>query len=165
MNEITLAVIQSNKPINDLSQNISQSFKLSLLNKYYSIKLENPKLTQKEICNKLGFSTSTFGRHINDIESKSPSKYLKPKKETPNYNLICEICQKSCKNQHGLNSHISRMHKKNNVPLENKTVSKRIKNKKWGQGSSDQNIKENLGLGDNDEDSMAEALELIENVN
>ena len=155
MDEITLTILQSNKPISDLSQNISQSFKLSLLKKYYSFKLENPKLTQKEICDKLNISTSTFGRHINDIEGKSPSKYLKSKKETTNFNMICEICQKSCKNQHGLNSHITRMHKKNNVPLENKTVSKRIKNK---------NIKENLGLGDNDEDSMAEALELIENV-
>ena len=112
MDELTLAVLQSNKPISDLSQNISQSFKLTLLKNYYSLKLENPKLTQKEICHKLNISPSTFGRHINDIEGKSPSKYLKPKKETTNYNVICEICQKSCKNHNGLNSHITRMHKK-----------------------------------------------------
>ena len=39
---------------------------------FMEVKSSNPKMTQKQICNQLGFSDSTIKRYRNDINMDSP---------------------------------------------------------------------------------------------
>ena len=65
---------------------IIRTFKLDRCCDFMEEKYNNPKLTQKEICNQLGFTDRTFRRYRNDINMDSPyrmnNKKKKPK-QTP----------------------------------------------------------------------------------
>ena len=58
-------------------------YKLDRCCDFMEEKFNNPKLTQKEICKKLGFSDSTIKRYRDDIQMDSPYRRNTPKKKTP----------------------------------------------------------------------------------
>ena len=51
---------------------ITKHYKLKLMNDFMNIKYQNPKMTQSEISNQLGMSSSTLQRYRNDINMISP---------------------------------------------------------------------------------------------
>ena len=53
---------------------ITKHFKLKLMNDFFNIKYQNPKMSQSEISNQLGMSPSTIQRYKNDINMISPYK-------------------------------------------------------------------------------------------
>ena len=73
---------------------ISRQYKLNLMVDFMRVKYENLKLKQREIANKLGFSTSTLQIYRNDINMPSPyrihpnntNKRTKKAKKTNFYN-------------------------------------------------------------------------------
>ena len=55
-------------------------YKQNMMLKVMEIKSSEPKLTQKQVCNQLGYSDSTFKRYRDDISMDSPhnrNKYRK----------------------------------------------------------------------------------------
>ena len=58
-------------------------YKLDRCCDFMEEKYNNPKLTQKEICKKLGFSDSTIKRYRDDIQMVSPYRRNNNKKKTP----------------------------------------------------------------------------------
>jgi transcriptional regulator with XRE-family HTH domain len=64
-------------------EKISNAYKTNLIIKFMNIKLEQPNLSQNQICSKLGISSSTIKRIRQDLNVKSPYRYdipLKTKK-------------------------------------------------------------------------------------
>ena len=61
---------------------INRLYKLNLMCKFMEIKTNDPKLTQKQISNQLGFSDSTIKRYRDDISMDSPYKRNNYKKKT-----------------------------------------------------------------------------------
>ena len=55
--------------------------KQNMMLKFMEIKSNEPKLTQKQICNQLGYSDSTIKRHRDDISMDSPHKTNKYRKK------------------------------------------------------------------------------------
>ena len=51
---------------------ITKHYKLKLMNDFMNIKYQNPKMTQSEMSNQLGMSSSTLQRYRNDINMISP---------------------------------------------------------------------------------------------
>ena len=51
---------------------ITKLYKLKLKNDFMNIKYQSPKMTQSEISNQLGMSSSSLQRHRNDINMLSP---------------------------------------------------------------------------------------------
>ena len=51
---------------------ITKHYKLKLMNDFMNIKYQNPKMTQSEISNQLGMSSSTLQRYRNDVNMISP---------------------------------------------------------------------------------------------
>ena len=51
---------------------ITKHYKLKLMNDFMIIKYQNPKMTQSEISNQLGMSSSTLQKYRNDINMISP---------------------------------------------------------------------------------------------
>ena len=85
-------------------------------------KYKNPKLTQKQICNQLGFTDRTIRRYRDDIKMDSPYRISNPKKKTPkqksstvtedhskNENII-RTTSKRCKNNVIKGGNISDIH-------------------------------------------------------
>ena len=71
-----------------------RTYKLDRCCDFMELKYNNPRLTQKQICNQLGFSDSTIKRYRNDINMDSPyrSNNYKKKKirkipDTPTENI------------------------------------------------------------------------------
>ncbi len=62
---------------------IIRTFKLDRCCDFMEEKYNNPKLTQKEICNQLGFTDRTIRRYRDDIKMDSPYRIINHKKKTP----------------------------------------------------------------------------------
>ena len=91
-----------------------RTYKLDRCCDFMELKYNNPRMTQKEICNQLGFSDSTIKRYRDDIKMDSPYRRNTNKRKKPNQlsNTITE----------------------NNKPVidessKNKIIEKRIKNR------------------------------------
>ena len=63
---------------------INKYYKLNLMCKFMEIRSNDPKLTQKQICNQLGFSDSTIKRYRDDIHMDSPYDRNKYRKKITN---------------------------------------------------------------------------------
>ena len=92
---------------------IIRTFKLDRCCDFMEEKYNNPRLTQKEICNQLGVTDRTIRRYRDDIKMDSPYRINNPKKKTPK--------QKS--------STITENIKSTNEASKKKIIEKRIKNK------------------------------------
>ena len=71
------------------ANDVIRTYKLDRCCDFMELKYNNPKLTQKQICNQLGFSDSTIKRYRDDIKMDSPYnrnnyKKRRPKKEPDN---------------------------------------------------------------------------------
>ena len=75
----TPSLIEINKISNMNPKLITKHYKLKLMNDFMNIKYQNPKMTQSEISNQLGMSSSTLKRYRNDINMLSPYRI------NPNY--------------------------------------------------------------------------------
>ena len=62
---------------------IIRTFKLDRCCDFMEEKYNNPKLTQKEICNQLGVTDRTFRRYRDDIKMDSPYRINNLQKKTP----------------------------------------------------------------------------------
>ena len=62
---------------------IIRTFKLDRYCDFMEEKYSNPRLTQKEICNQLGFTDRTIRRYRDDIKMDSPYRIINHKKKTP----------------------------------------------------------------------------------
>ena len=62
---------------------IIRTFKLVRCCDFMEEKYNNPRLTQKEICNQLGFTDRTIGRYRDDIKMDSPYRINNNKKKKP----------------------------------------------------------------------------------
>ena len=91
---------------------LNRVYKLDRCCDFREEKYNSPKLTQKEICKKIGFSDSTIKRYRDDIQMDSPYRRNNNKKKTNNKS----------------NTSISQTQTKND-PSTNKIIEKRIKNK------------------------------------
>ena len=60
-----------------------RTFKLDRCCNFMEEKYKNPKLTQKQICNQLGFTDRTFRRYRGDIKKDSPYRINNHKTKTP----------------------------------------------------------------------------------
>ena len=102
---------------------IIRTFKLDRCCDFMEEKYNNPRLTQKEICNQLGFSDRSIRRYRDDIKMDSPyrsnnNKKKKPKQTPININ----------------NDNTKSVSEQDN---RNKRIEKRIKNKLKGGNISD----------------------------
>ena len=68
----TPSLSEINKISNMNPNLITKHYKLKLMNDFMNIKYPNPKMTQSEISNQLGMSSSTLQRYRNDINMLSP---------------------------------------------------------------------------------------------
>ena len=67
---------------------IIRTFKLDRCCDFMEEKYNNPKLTQKEICNQLGFTDRTIRRYRDDIKMDSPYRINNNKKKKPKQSLV-----------------------------------------------------------------------------
>ena len=62
---------------------INRLYKINKLLDFMDIRSNNPRMTQKQICNQLGFSDSTIKRYRDDIKMDSPYNRNNYKKKKP----------------------------------------------------------------------------------
>ena len=77
------------------------------------IKSNEPKLTQKQICNQLGFSDSTIKRYRDDISMDSPFKKNKFRKKIIKPNTTIKHRQYHSTNENTKNNELTKKTKKN----------------------------------------------------
>ena len=85
---------------------IIRTFKLDRCCDFMEEKYNNPKLTQKENCNRLQFSDRTIRRYRDDIKMDSPYRINNNKKKTPKQkpSTITENISKSLPNKKSKNN-------------------------------------------------------------
>ena len=95
---------------------IIRTFKLDRCCDFMGEKYNNPKLTQKEICNQLAFTDRTIRRYRDDIEMDSRYR-INNKKKTPKHkldtkteNISKSVTNKNLKNNVIKGSNISDIH-------------------------------------------------------
>ena len=79
MNNFTNDMAGKSENLN--SNSILRIYKQNMMLKFMEIKSIEPRLTQKQICNQLGFSDSTDKRYRDDISMDSPYKRNKCRKK------------------------------------------------------------------------------------
>ena len=79
MNNFTIDMATKSENLN--SNSILRLFKQNMMLKFMEIKSNEPKLTQRQICNQLGYSDSTIKRFRHDIQMDSPYKRNKYRKK------------------------------------------------------------------------------------
>ena len=99
------------------SENLNSNSKLRLYKqnmmlKFMEIKSNEPKLTQKQISNQLGFSDSTIKRFRDDIQMDSPYKRNKYRKKNNKPNTTITETQTHKPNENNKNN---KNNKKNNT--------------------------------------------------
>ena len=102
---------------------IIRTFKLDRCCDFMEAKYDNPKLTQKQICNQLGFSDRAIKRYRDDIKMDSPYRSSNNKKKKPKHTPI-----------NINNDNTKSVSEQDN---RNKRIEKRIKNKLKGGNISD----------------------------
>ena len=65
------------------ANSINRLYKTNMMLNFMEIRSNNPRLTQKQICNQLGTSDSTIKRYRNDINMDSPYNRNSHKKKKP----------------------------------------------------------------------------------
>ena len=80
MNNFTIDKAAKTENLN--SNSILRLYKQNMMLKFMERKSNEPKLTQKQICNQLGYSDSTIKRYRDDISMDSPNKRNNYKKKT-----------------------------------------------------------------------------------
>ena len=68
----TPSLNEINKTANLDPNLLIRHYKLKLMNDFMNVKYQNPKMTQSEISNQLGMSSSILQRYRNDINMFSP---------------------------------------------------------------------------------------------
>ena len=83
-----------------------RTFKLDRCCDFMEEKYNNPKLTQKEICNQLGFSDRAIRRYRDDIKMDSPYRNNNDKKKKPKQkpSTVTENISKSVTNKKSKNN-------------------------------------------------------------
>ena len=79
MDSFTIDMAVKSENLNSIS--ILRLCKQKMMLKFMEIKTNEPKLTQKQISNQLGFSDSTIKRFRDDIQMDSPYKRNKYRKK------------------------------------------------------------------------------------
>ena len=84
-NKFTIDQLSKSETIDPNS--INRLYKIDKMLDFMEIRSNNPRMTQKQICNQLGTSDSTIERYRNDINMDSPYnrnnyRKIKPKKST-----------------------------------------------------------------------------------
>ena len=79
-NKFTIDQLSKSETIDPNS--INRLYKINTMLDFMEIRSNNRRMTQKEICNQLGFSDSTIKRYRNDINMDSPYSRNKYKKKT-----------------------------------------------------------------------------------
>ena len=102
---------------------INRTFKLDRCCDFMEEKYNNPRLTQKEICNQLGFSDRAIRRYRDDIKMDSPYRSSNNKKKKPKQTPI-----------NINNDNTKSVSEQDN---RNRRIEKRIKNKLKGGNISD----------------------------
>ena len=99
---------------------IIRTFKLDRCCDFMEEKYNNPRLTQKEICKRQGFSDSTIRRYRDDIKMDSPYRINNNKKKTPKQKpaIVTENNSKNENSKSGIDK-----------ASKNKIIEKRIKNR------------------------------------
>ena len=77
---------------------IIRTFKLDRCCNFMEEKYNNPRLTQKEICNQLGFTDRTIRRYRDDIKMDSPYRINNNKKKKPKTENTKSVPNKKSKN-------------------------------------------------------------------
>ena len=98
---------------------ILKTFKVDRCCDFMEEKYNNPKLTQKEICNQLGVTDRTIRRYRDDIKMGSPYRINNLKKKTPKQK------PSTVTDDHSKNENT----KSTNESTKNKIIEKRIKNR------------------------------------
>ena len=98
---------------------IIRTFKLDRCCDFMEEKYNNPRLTQKEICNQLGVTDRTIRRYRDDIKMDSPYRINNHKKKTPRQK------PSTVTEDHSKNENI----KSTDESSKNKIIEKRIKNR------------------------------------
>ena len=98
---------------------IIRTFKLDRCCDFMEEKYNNPKLTQKEICNQLGVTDRTIRRYRDDIKMDSPYRINNHKKKTPKQKPS-PVTEDPSKNENI---------KSTNESSKNKIIEKRVKNR------------------------------------
>ena len=86
MNKFTIDMAAKSE--NLISNSVLRLFKQNLMLKFMEINSIEPKLTQKQICNQLGYSDSTIRRYRDDISMDSPYKGNNYRKKNNKPNII-----------------------------------------------------------------------------
>ena len=89
---------------------IIRTFKLDRCCDFMEEKYNNPRLTQKEICNQLGFTDRTFRRYRGDIKMDSPYRINNNKKKKPKQSSSTTTENKKSKNNVIKGGNVSDIH-------------------------------------------------------
>ena len=81
-NRFTIDQLSKSETIDPNS--ISRLYKINKMLDFMEIRSNNPRMTQKQICNQLGTSDSTIKRYRNDINMDSPYNRNNYKRKKPN---------------------------------------------------------------------------------
>ena len=69
------------KETGDMDANlITRNRNLELMNQFENIRIENPHLTQPQICKMMNISVSTIERYRKDLDMRSPFRHKIPRK-------------------------------------------------------------------------------------
>ena len=102
-NKFTIDQLSKSETIDPNS--INRLYKINKMLDFMEIRSINPRLTQKQICNQLGFSDSTIKRYRDDINMVSPYNRNNYKKKKPKTEKISKnentklVIDESSKNQ------------------------------------------------------------------
>ena len=120
-NRFTIDQLSKSETIDPNS--INRLYKINKMLDFMEIRSNNPRMTQKQICNQLGTSDSTIKRYRNDINMDSPYNRNNYKRKKPK--------------QTPINSNINDTKSVLEEDNRNKRIEKRIKNKLKGGNISD----------------------------
>ena len=81
INKFTIDQLSKSETIDPNS--VNRLYKINKMLDFMEIRSNNPRLTQKQICNQLGFSDSTIKRYRDDINMDSPYNRNNYKKKKP----------------------------------------------------------------------------------
>ena len=111
-NKFTIDQLSKSETIDPNS--INRLYKINKMLDFMEIRSNNPRMTQKQICNQLGFSDSTIKRYRDDIQMDSPyNRYNYKRKKSKTVNISTNENNKSNIDE----------------TSKNKIIEKRIKNR------------------------------------
>ena len=116
MNNFTVNVAAKSENLN--SNSILRLYKQNMMLKFMEVKSNEPKLTQKQICNQLGYSDSTVKRYRDDISMDSPYSRNKYRKKNNKSNTT-----------------ITETHTTSEIPKNNKSTKNNKKNNNLKAGN------------------------------